>query len=140
MNKIYNEKRKEITIHFVSDSTGETIDAAVVAVLAQFPEVRKKEFFWPLVRSVEQIENILENTLKNPGIVVYSILDDRNRKELENGCKKQKLRAHSEMLPNRAVNEWALSFLPNLDIQVEAKMKNQAAEQLHSQAEELGLV
>ena len=59
---------------------------------------------------------------------------------LSKGCKKQKLRAHSEMLPNRAVNEWALSFLPNLDIQVEAKMKNQAAEQLHSQAEELGLV
>ena len=59
---------------------------------------------------------------------------------LSKGCKKQKLRAHSEMLPNRAVNEWALSFLPNLDIQVEAKMKNQAAEQLHTQAEELGLV
>ena len=91
MNKIYNEKSKEITIHFVSDSTGETIDAAVVAVLAQFPEVRKKEFFWPMVRSVEQIEKILENTVKNPGIVVYSILDDNNRRELESGCKRQKL-------------------------------------------------
>jgi len=33
-----------------------------------------------------------------------------------------------------------LSFLPQLDIQVEAKMKNQAAEQLHNQALELGLV
>ena len=59
---------------------------------------------------------------------------------LSKGCKKQKLRAHSERLPNRAVNEWALSFLPQLDIQVEAKMKNQAAEDLHNQAVELGLV
>lgn len=59
---------------------------------------------------------------------------------LDKGCKKQKLRAHSELLPNRAVNEWALTFLPQLDIQVEAKMKNLAAEQLHNQAEELGLV
>ena len=59
---------------------------------------------------------------------------------LDKGCKKQKLRAHSELLPNRAVNEWALSFLPQLDIQVEAKMKNLAAEQLHNQAVELGLV
>ena len=25
------------------------------------------------------------------------------------------------LLPNRAVNEWALTFLPELDIQVEAK-------------------
>ena len=59
---------------------------------------------------------------------------------LDKGCKKQKLRAHSELLPNRAVNEWALTFLPQLDIQVEAKMKNLAAEQLHNQAVELGLV
>jgi len=59
---------------------------------------------------------------------------------LSKGCKKQKLRAHSEMLPNKKVNEWALSFLPELDIQVEAKMKNQAAEQLHNQAVELGIV
>ena len=91
MNKIYNTVNKEITIHFVSDSTGETIDAATVAVLAQFPEVKKKEFFWPMVRTVDQINNILENTLKNPGLVIYSILDDKNRNELENGCKKQKL-------------------------------------------------
>jgi hypothetical protein len=44
------------------------------------------------------------------------------------------------MLPNKKVNEWALTFLPELDIQVEAKMKNQAAEQLHNQAVELGIV
>ena len=59
---------------------------------------------------------------------------------LDKGCKKQKLRAHSDMLPNRTVNEWALTFLPNLDIQVEAKAKNLAAEQLHTQAQELDLV
>ena len=91
MNRIYNEEKKEITIHLVSDSTGETIYSAVVAVIAQFPEVKKREFFWPMVRSVEQIDNILENTITNPGLVVYSILNDRNRKALEEGCKKQKL-------------------------------------------------
>tara|TARA_A100001015_G_scaffold87202_1_gene96933 strand:+ start:2891 stop:3727 length:837 start_codon:yes stop_codon:yes gene_type:complete len=91
MNKIYNERKKEITIHFVSDSTGETIDAAVAAVIVQFPDVKKKEFFWPMIRSVEQIDSILENTLKNPGLVVYSILNDKNRQELEEGCKRQKL-------------------------------------------------
>ena len=91
MNKIYNEIEKELTIHFVSDSTGETIDAAVVAVMAQFPEVRKKEYFWPMVRTEEQIQEILEKTLANPGLVVYSILNDKNRKELEKGCEKQKI-------------------------------------------------
>ncbi len=52
---------------------------------------------------------------------------------LERGCKKQKLRAHSDLLPNRKVNDWALSFREHFDIQTEAKGKNMAAEQLYRQ-------
>ena len=52
---------------------------------------------------------------------------------LELGCKKQKLRAHSDYLSNKAVNDWALSFVDQFDIQVEAKAKNLAAEQLYDQ-------
>ena len=52
---------------------------------------------------------------------------------LERGCKKQKLRAHSDLLPNVKVNEWALSFGEHFDIQTEAKGKNMAAEQLYRQ-------
>ena len=52
---------------------------------------------------------------------------------LDRGCKKQKLRAHSDLLPNRKVNDWALSFSENFDIQVEAKGKNMASEQLYRQ-------
>ena len=52
---------------------------------------------------------------------------------LERGCKKQKLRAHSDLLPNRKVNDWALSFSEYFDIQVEAKGKNMATEQLYRQ-------
>lgn len=52
---------------------------------------------------------------------------------LERGCKKQKLRAHSDLLPNRKVNDWALSFGEHFDIQTEAKGKNMAAEQLYDQ-------
>ena len=52
---------------------------------------------------------------------------------LERGCKKQKLRAHSDLLPNAKVNDWALSFGEHFDIQTEAKGKNMAAEQLYNQ-------
>ena len=55
---------------------------------------------------------------------------------LDRGCKKQKLRAHSDLLPNRKVNDWALSFNEQFDIQVEAKAKNMAAEELYRQAQE----
>jgi hypothetical protein len=50
------------------------------------------------------------------------------------GCKKQKLRAHSDLFPNRDSNAWALSFHDNFDIQTEAKGKNIAAQELYEQS------
>ena len=53
---------------------------------------------------------------------------------LDLGCKKQKLRAHSDFYPNEKANEWALSFWDDFDIQCEAKAKNLASQQLYEQA------
>ena len=50
------------------------------------------------------------------------------------GHKKQKLRAHSDFMWNDACNEWALTHLEWADIQVEAKGKNLASQQLFDQA------
>ena len=52
---------------------------------------------------------------------------------LDRGYKKQQLRAHSDMMWNTAVNDWALTFADNFDIQVEAKGKNLASQQLYEQ-------
>jgi UV DNA damage endonuclease len=52
---------------------------------------------------------------------------------ISRGFKKQKLRAHSDMMWNRACNEWVLGFADNFDIQCEAKSKNLASEQLYAQ-------
>ena len=59
---------------------------------------------------------------------------------LEDGHKKQKLRAHSNFMWNTAVNEWALSFLTTHDIMVEAKGKNLASFALADQSRELNLL
>ena len=58
---------------------------------------------------------------------------------LETGAKKAKLRAHSDYYPNAESNAWALSFWQDFDIQCEAKAKNLATEQLHTQAMAMGL-
>ena len=42
MNNIYNKRKKEINIHLVSDSTGETIENTVSATISQFPDVNRK--------------------------------------------------------------------------------------------------
>lgn len=50
---------------------------------------------------------------------------------LEAGHKKQYLRAHSDFYWNSAVNQWALSFLPDFDIMCESKAKNLASIKLY---------
>ena len=50
---------------------------------------------------------------------------------LEQGFKKQKLRAHSDYMWNTAVNDWALSFNDTADIMVESKAKNLASIKLY---------
>ena len=55
-------------------------------------------------------------------------------KLLAAGHKKQKLRGHSNFFWNRAVNEYALSFLDHADIMCEAKGKNIASFELYNYA------
>jgi len=52
---------------------------------------------------------------------------------LAGGYKKQKLRAHSDMMWNTACNDWVLGFADQFDIQCEAKGKNLASQQLYEQ-------
>jgi UV DNA damage endonuclease len=53
---------------------------------------------------------------------------------LENGHKKQKLRAHSDFYWNESVTDWALSFWDQFDIQCESKSKNLGSEQVYNRA------
>jgi UV DNA damage repair endonuclease len=59
---------------------------------------------------------------------------------LEQGYKKQKMRAHSEFYWNSAVNTWALGFLDQFDIMAESKAKNLASFALYEQAKTLTLL
>lgn len=51
-----------------------------------------------------------------------------------------RLRSHSMLYPNLALNRWALSFLPQFDIMCEAKAKNIASFQLYSLAKNINLL
>ena len=51
---------------------------------------------------------------------------------LEQGYKKQKLRAHSDFYWNHAVNEWAAGFSKEWDIQCESKCKNLASHDFYN--------
>ena len=51
---------------------------------------------------------------------------------LEQGYKKQKLRAHSDFYWNHAVNKWAARFSEQWDIQCESKCKNLASHEFYN--------
>ncbi len=67
-------EKKVINLHLISDSTGETIGSVARAVMSQFENVESREFIWPLTRTLSQVEKLKESITKNPGIVMYTIL------------------------------------------------------------------
>jgi UV DNA damage endonuclease len=111
-----------LDIHHHWISTGEYITP-------QDPRARRVVESWRGVRPA------LHYSVSREDILVDH--DTRTRPDLaqllDRGYRKQKLRAHSDFLWNSAVNDWALTFSEDWDIQVEAKGKNLASQQLYEQ-------
>jgi regulator of PEP synthase PpsR (kinase-PPPase family) len=78
--------KKTINLHLISDSTGETLSSVSRAVLSQFEDVDSKDFVWPLTRTAAQIERVKDSITQNPGIVLYTILEDDLIENLKNHC------------------------------------------------------
>jgi regulator of PEP synthase PpsR (kinase-PPPase family) len=74
-------------IHLVSDSTGETLNAMARAVCARFENVLPIEHIYALVRSQRQLERALADIAEAPGVVIHTIVDDKLRAALEEGCR-----------------------------------------------------
>ena len=79
---------KKIHIHLISDSTGETVSTVARSAGAHFKNFDTIEHNWVLVRSIEQINKILEEIKANKGLVIFTLIDKNIRKSLEAGCKR----------------------------------------------------
>lgn len=75
-------------VHLVSDSTGETLNAMARAVCARFENVLPIEHIYALVRSQRQLDRALGDIEEAPGIVLHTIVDDKLREALEEGCRR----------------------------------------------------
>ncbi len=79
---------KTFHLHLVSDSTGETVGLVARACLAQFDAIEATEHLWTMIRSEDQVEEIISGIKKNPGFVLYTIVNNETRDILEDGCRK----------------------------------------------------
>jgi len=74
-------------IHLVSDATGETLNSITRACLVQFEGVTAMEHSWTLIRTTGQMQKVLQGIQQNPGLVLYTIVDDRLRNLLVTSCR-----------------------------------------------------
>jgi regulator of PEP synthase PpsR (kinase-PPPase family) len=84
-----------LSVYMVSDSSGETVIAVTKAVISQFDNIEVQEYMWPLVRSKEQIDEIATALQKNPGIVIYTILNKELREYLKLKCSELNVKCFS---------------------------------------------
>lgn len=70
-----NRPQSFFHLHLVSDATGETLLAAGRAAAAQYRNARAIEHIYPLIRTEKQLEKVFEEIEEEPGIILYTIVD-----------------------------------------------------------------
>jgi [pyruvate, water dikinase]-phosphate phosphotransferase / [pyruvate, water dikinase] kinase len=73
-------------LHLISDATGETLIAASRAVTSQYKSMQAIEHVYPLIRSRKQLEDVIAAIDDEPGIVLYTIADQKLGELLEMRC------------------------------------------------------
>ena len=80
-----------LNLHLLSDSTGETLEMIAKAALAQFEDADVMRHFWPMVRSQQHLDRIMGEVSDNPGLVLYTLVNEETRARLEERCRAQGL-------------------------------------------------
>ena len=73
-------------LHLLSDSTGETLEMIAKAALAQFDDSDVVRHFWPMVRSQQHLDRIFADIAANPGLVLFTLVNNDTRTRLEERC------------------------------------------------------
>jgi [pyruvate, water dikinase]-phosphate phosphotransferase / [pyruvate, water dikinase] kinase len=76
------------TLHLVSDSTGETVLAAVKAASSQFATLDADNRVHPFVRTQAALDAVLGAMAETPGAVFYTVADSRIRHALRDGVER----------------------------------------------------
>jgi hypothetical protein len=73
-------------LHLVSDSTGETLITVARAATALYAGISPIEHVYPLVRNEKQLDRVISEIENEPGIVLYTMVDQNLAERLRRGC------------------------------------------------------
>ncbi|HZU89734.1 MAG TPA: pyruvate, water dikinase regulatory protein, partial [Stellaceae bacterium] len=80
-------------LHLVSDSTGETVHSVARACLVQFEDAQPVEHVWSMVRTRSQVERVIAGVEANPGVVLFTLVNDALRGLLQQACRRLQIPA-----------------------------------------------
>jgi [pyruvate, water dikinase]-phosphate phosphotransferase / [pyruvate, water dikinase] kinase len=75
-------------LHLVSDSTGDTVHSVARACLVQFEDAEAIEHIWSMVRTKAQVDRVITGVEANPGVVLFTLVNESLRAALQDGCRK----------------------------------------------------
>ena len=81
-----NKPQSFFHLHLISDATGETLMAAGRAAAAQYKDARAIEHIYPLIRTERQLMKVLEEIDDTPGIVLYTVVDQKLARIIDQRC------------------------------------------------------
>lgn len=90
---------RKFHLFLISDSTGETVESVSRACLAQFDTVPLVRHAWNMVRTTDQVNEIVSELEANPGIVLYTLVDRNLQSLLENECRRLQVQCVSILDP-----------------------------------------
>lgn len=81
-----NKPQSFFHLHLISDATGETLLAAGRAAAAQYKDARAIEHIYPLVRTEKQLMKVFDEIEEEPGIVLYTVVDQALARLIDERC------------------------------------------------------
>lgn len=81
-----NKPQSFFHLHLISDATGETLLAAGRAASAQYKDARAIEHIYPLIRTEKQLMKVFDDIEEEPGIVLYTVVDQNVARMIDNRC------------------------------------------------------
>jgi regulator of PEP synthase PpsR (kinase-PPPase family) len=80
-------------LHLVSDATGDTVHSVARACLVQFEDAEAIEHIWSMVRTKSQLERVIAGIEANPGVVLFTLVNETLRSALQEHCRRLQVQA-----------------------------------------------
>ncbi len=84
------KEKKFFHLHMLSDATGETLISVGRAVASQYAMIQATEHIYPMIRNRIQLQKALDEIQQEPGIVLYTMIDEELKLLLQKKMQKNR--------------------------------------------------